>query len=80
MIWSYTGEVRALNLLARPAVFGMIMSEAQAINDAGEIVALSGGGEHADDKEHANHFYHVFMLNADTRIRSARCSSSALVA
>ncbi len=62
VIWSYTGEVRALYLLARPAVFGMIVSEAQAINDAGQIVALSGGGEHADDKEHTDHFYHVYML------------------
>ena len=62
VIWSYTGAVRDLHRLSRPGFFDMIVSEAQAINNAGQIVALSGGGEHADDKEHTDHFYHVFML------------------
>ena len=62
VIWSYTGAIRDLHGLSRPGFLDVIMSEAQAINDAGQIVALSGGGEHADDKEHTDHFYHVFML------------------
>ena len=62
VLWTYTGAVRDVQSMRRPAMFGMVLSEAQAISDNGQIVALSGGGDHADDQEHTDHFYHVFML------------------
>jgi probable HAF family extracellular repeat protein len=62
VVWAYNGAVRDVHTMRRPALLGMVLSEAQAISDSSQIVALSGGGEHADDKDHTDHFYHVYML------------------
>lgn len=62
VIWTSGGAVRDIQSMRRPAMFGLVLSEAQAISDSSQIVAISGGGEHADDHEHTDHFYHVFML------------------
>jgi len=63
-VWTPQGGLEDLNRSIPPVDVGLVLSESQGIGELGQIVVLTGGGDHAPGIDHTDeeHLYRAFVL------------------
>jgi probable HAF family extracellular repeat protein len=63
-VWTPQGGMEDLNASIPPAESGLVLSEGQGIGELGQIVVITGGGDHGPAADHVDeeHLFRSFVL------------------